>query len=88
MQSQSDGADTNWQAINHSNVVYFEGVGILILVAYTREQAASTVLTECWNWVLMLAANFGNPWTNVGGQNFGYQLFFFYKTVNQIYGLT
>ena len=52
--------------------------GLLLLVAdLTREPTASPALTKWWKWELMLATNFGNLCqmvTEVGSQNFGYQI--------------
>ena len=53
----------------------------------TREPTASPVLTKWWIWELMLSTNFGSlcpKVTSFGSQNFGYQIWFLYQTVEQI----
>ena len=51
----------------------------------TRERTSSPVLTKWWNRELKLATNFGNlcqTVTKVGTQNFGYQIWFCTRLLN------
>ena len=76
---QSDGANSNRRAINHSNLSILEGLSTSIGSHLTREPTTSPVSTKWWKSELMLATNFGSlcpKVTNFGSQNFGYQILF------------
>ena len=84
---QSDADICNRRALNHSKLPILEGLASLIGSHLTSwEPTASPVLTKCWNWELMLATNFGSlcpKVTNFGSQNFGYQIWFCTRLLNQ-----
>ena len=67
----------------HSNFHLIWKCGWLFISTHlTRESTASTVLTKCWNWELMLATNCGNPCTD--GHHGWWPTFWLPTVVSQI----